>query len=357
MMPAYRDKARGTWAARYSFKDAEGNRHQPFKRGFRTRHDALAWVEADRAARSSPSHLCFRDYACRYLDRLEARESTLITKRNVLEAYAFPFLGSKEIGSIRESDIIAWKKWIRTKRQRNGRPFSGAYLRLISSQIASVLNHAVRSRDIPFNPMQGTGCQAMGERDRTADSIWTLAQYKAFIACVRNDRFRLAFQLAYCCGLREGEVFALRPQDIDLQKSIMRISGSLGVVGGKEVTVSPKGMKGKRIIPIPGFMRDEIKAIEDRTPQLKQDSRLLGRLSRSELHRAAVQGAMDAGVPAISMRGMRHSYVFLLIEEGFTVREIADSIGTGELDVMRRYAPFFQSQERAIPDRLERLFC
>ena len=42
-MPAYKDKAKGTWYASFYFENWTGKKEKKMKRGFRTKREALEW--------------------------------------------------------------------------------------------------------------------------------------------------------------------------------------------------------------------------------------------------------------------------------------------------------------------------
>ena len=42
-MPAYKDKAKGTWYASFYFENWTGKKEKKMKRGFKTKREALEW--------------------------------------------------------------------------------------------------------------------------------------------------------------------------------------------------------------------------------------------------------------------------------------------------------------------------
>ena len=42
-MPAYKDKAKGTWYASFYFENWTGKKEKKMKRGFKTKREAQAW--------------------------------------------------------------------------------------------------------------------------------------------------------------------------------------------------------------------------------------------------------------------------------------------------------------------------
>ncbi len=60
------------------------------------------------------------------------------------------------------------------------------------------------------------------------------------------------FVLAITTGLRQGELLALKSDDLDLDEGVVRVRRTLSLDGRKIVFASPKTAKGKRSIGLTG---------------------------------------------------------------------------------------------------------
>jgi integrase len=69
-------------------------------------------------------------------------------------------------------------------------------------------------------------------------------------------------------GLREGEVLGLRWEDIDFDKRLIRVNGSLQRIDKKLQLVEPKTKKSKRTLPAPDNLLLSLRA--HRTRQLEE---------------------------------------------------------------------------------------
>ena len=74
--------------------------------------------------------------------------------------------------------------------------------------------------------------------------------------------------------MREGELLALSPADIDLDNKIISINRTYQRIGGKDVFTSPKTRKSKRKIPIPDFSARNYQTISSQRYMLDADERL-----------------------------------------------------------------------------------
>lgn len=85
----------------------------------------------------------------------------------------------------------------------------------------------------------------------------------------------------YYTGMREGEILALTPADVDLEKQTITISKSYQRLDGKDVITSPKTPKSDRTVTIPQVLCDCLKQY----------------------------GCQASGVKSIRVHDLRHPYV------------------------------------------------
>ena len=90
--------------------------------------------------------------------------------------------------------------------------------------------------------------------------FWTKEEYEQFIGCINdNENARISFMVLYWTGMREGELFALTPEDINLQEKNIRINKTYQRIHGQDLITPPKTIKSNRIVPLPHFLCDELK--------------------------------------------------------------------------------------------------
>ena len=65
---------------------------------------------------------------------------------------------------------------------------------------------------------------------------------------VRAEFAYICFEVLYWTGMREGELLALSPADIDLDNKTISINRTYQRIEGKDVFTSPKTRKSKRKI-------------------------------------------------------------------------------------------------------------
>lgn len=165
----------------------------------------------------------------------------------------------------------------------------------------------------------------------------TRAQVDALIA-VAPPAARGPIVLAATSGLRRGEVFALRWNDIDFGKRLIRVRAS-----NHEGTITrPKTVAGERLVPMFGSLR--MMLLEARAASRFKDpddfvfpagdgkATLPNTWMRAEFH-AALD---DAGVQPFRFHDLRHFAVSQLIAQGANILQIARVAGHADPSITLR---------------------
>jgi integrase len=144
-------------------------------------------------------------------------------------------------------------------------------------------------------------------------------------------------------GMRRGELVALRWQDVDLDRGVIRVEQSLEATKGRLRFKAPKTKYGRRSITLPASLVAELHA--HRKAQLEQRLALgLGKSPPDGLVFATWDGkarhpdgltkewatAMAAmGRPEITLHSLRHTHASQLIAAGLDVLTISRRLGHG----------------------------
>ena len=81
----------------------------------------------------------------------------------------------------------------------------------------------------------------MGKEEHREMLFWTKEEYLKFIECVKDKPISYyAFQILYWCGIREGELLALTPADIDFENKKLHITKSYQYINGEDIITDPK---------------------------------------------------------------------------------------------------------------------
>ena len=181
---------------------------------------------------------------------------------------------------------------------------------------------------------------------------WTKAEYLRFASCSKNKpAIFICFELLYWCGIREGELLALTPEDIDLEAQTIRICKTFNRLKGEDVITAPKTPYSNRIVQIPAFLCEELFTYFAENRAVEPNERLFP-YTRGVLEYAMEQFSKEAGVPKIRIHDLRHSHVSLLIDMGYSAVAIAERVGHKSIEITYRYAHLFPRVSDSIADRL-----
>ena len=352
-MPAYKDKAKGTWYASFYYEDWTGKKVKKMKRGFPTKREALEWERTFLQQQTADLEMTFENFAAVYVADMKGRikENTWGTKEHILYKKLVPYFGKRKMCDIHSKEVIAWQNEMLGYRDKNGKPYSPVYLKTLHNQLSAVFNHAVRHYNLKVNPAAQAG--NMGKPKGREMLFWTKAEYLKFAEAMMDKPLSYyAFEMLYWCGVREGELLALTPGDFDFEKQTVTISKSYQRIKGKDVITDPKTPKSNRVIQMPAFLCEEMRDYIKSLYGVKPTDRIFT-VTKSYLHREMDRGAKEAGVKRIRIHDLRHSHISLLIDMGFTALAIADRVGHESIDITYRYAHLFPTRQAEMADKLD----
>ena len=163
-----------------------------------------------------------------------------------------------------------------------------------------------------------------------------------------------AFEMLYCCGIREGELLALKPADFDFERQTVSITKSYQRIKGQDIITEPKTVKSNRVVQMPDFLSQEMHDFIGQLYGIGEHDRIF-MITKSYLHHEMDRGAKESGVKRIRIYDLRHSHISLLIEMGFSAVIISDRVGHESIDITYRYVHLFPSTQNEMADRLSDL--
>jgi len=354
-MPAYKDAQRGTWYAKFKYKDWMDNTKDVTKRGFSTKREAVQWERDFRAQKEASPDMSFENFVQVYRQDRQPRLkiSTVYMKDNIIDTKILPYFGKRALRDITSSDVIKWQNILLAYRDDDGNGYSKSYLKTIHNQLTAIFNHAVRFYKLKENPARIAG--NMGSEKDIEMKFWTKEQYLKFAEVMMDYPLAYCcFEVLYWCGIREGELLALTPADFDFDAKVVNINKTYHLLKGEEIITEPKTAKSRRRVKMPDFLCEEIKDFISMQYDLKPNNRLFP-TGKTFLYKMMEKGCVRANLPKIRVHDLRHSHVSLLIDMGFSAVAIADRMGHESIDITYRYAHMFPSVQAEMADKLNDL--
>jgi integrase len=345
------------WRARYL--DPDGRERN---KGFARRADAerfLASVSADmlRGAYVDPSagKITFKEFADSWLAARTFDESTREATELRLRLHAYPHLGGHQLRAIRPSMLQAWLRDLE-------RTLAPRYVRVILTNVSSVLSAAVDDGLIARNPCGATSVRAPRINARKIEP-WSFQQVSAVIDAL-PARYRAIGVVAAGCGLRQGEAFGLRVRDVDFLRRRLAVEQQVKLLHGRVTLALPKGGK-TRTVPLPDTvgleLSEHLRKYPSKDDELIFTSRESKPINRSHFNPYIWQKALEvAGVEpsrATGMHALRHFYASVLIDAGESVKAVAEYLGHADPGfTLRVYAHLFPASEDRARRAVDLLF-
>lgn len=346
-MSVYKDTKQGTWYVSFRYVDWTGEKKQKLKRGFRTKREALEYETEFKRKAAADMDMELGTFVEIYFEdkKNELKQNSIRNKKHMIQTHILPYFTNRKMNEVVPADIIQWQNTIQEK------GLSKTYERMLQNQITALFNHAQKIYNLQNNPCKKV--KKMGKPDADKMEFWTLEEYEQFLSAIEpgTDTYLMA-ELLFWTGMREGEMLALTPKDIDLVSGLITVSKTYYRSDGKDIISTPKTDTSNRTIMIPEFLVEEIREYMEGHYGLPQDERLFPIVARTLQKR--MTGVMEkAGVKKIRIHDFRHSHVAYLINQGVQPLIIKERLGYKDIKItLNTYGHLYPSQQKQVAELL-----
>ncbi|MEU9154200.1 tyrosine-type recombinase/integrase [Streptomyces sp. NPDC048417] len=140
------------------------------------------------------------------------------------------------------------------------------YRRGILSELSSILEAAVDDRRLPRSPMHAKSVRwPKAPKERREAWSWERALR---VRDVVSPRHRISVVLGLGCGVRQGEVFGLSPEDIDYARGVLHVRRQVQAIKGRLYFALPKGTK-TRSVDMPSSVAASLKRHVEEFPPVE----------------------------------------------------------------------------------------
>ena len=357
------------WQVRYD--DPDGRERT---RTFRRKPDAQRFLDetttdlvTGRYIDPRAGRVRLQDFAERWL---AAQVFDVTTRANVasrLSVHVYPHLGDIEVRAIKPSTV---QGWLRGRVQAGCAP---SHVRVVLTNLSSILAAAMADGLISTNPCSSPVVKAPRAEHRKVVP-WTIKQVQA-ITAAHPVRYRAVPVVGGGLGLRQGEVFGLRVEDIDFLRRRVLVRRQVKLVKGRPVFAPPKGGR-EREIPLPDIVSVALAEHLRRFPPVKVTLPWLDHGGRDETATLVFSTATGSVVnrnryndqtwkPALEsagleptrdhgMHSLRHHFASVLLDGGVSIRAVAQYLGHADpgftLRVYSHLMPDTEDRARAAID-------
>jgi integrase len=343
-------KRGSTWTWYINVVDpATDRRRQLTKGGFRTKRQAQAALnEAMAALRTDtfvePSRLTLGAFLTDlWLPTVRAaiRPNTWATYRIYAEAHVLPALGNVPLQALTAGHLNR----LYIDLARHGRRDGRGGLKPKSVRHVHVLLHKALGDAVRWGLVIRNGADAADPPriPRQARGVWSAEELRAFLASTRDDRLAAMWLLFVTTGMRRSELLGLPWRAVDLEATPGRIAvvQVVVVVDRQPVVVAEaKTVSSRRQLALDPFTAAALKA--HRVRQLVErlaweaawiDTGLVftredGQVLHPEhVTKRFARLVRDAGLPPITLHGVRHSYATAALAAGEPLKVVSERLG------------------------------
>lgn len=309
------------WQARW--RDPGGRQR---KKNFTRKVDAQRWLDQMQAERHRGQYIDPRAGKVRVRDVAEAwasglthlKVSTATRYRGLVNGHILPRFGGWAIGDLRHSDVRDWV------RDLSASGLSPGTVRQAHRVLSLILAEAVKDGRLSRNPASGV---QLPRAVRSDPRFLTGAEVARLVEAAHPNGLSVAV-LAFC-GLRFGELAALRVRRVNLLRRRLIVAESVTEVAGRAVWSLPKTNR-TRTVPFPPSLAQGIEALcQGKGPEdLLFTAPEGGVLRLGNWRRRVFDPACRAArLVDVTPHDLRHTAASLAIASGANVKAVQQMLG------------------------------
>lgn len=280
-----------------------------------------------------------REWLNGWMDRQwhEHGPQTARTRRSVVSARIVPIIGHIKMRSLTTPQVRAMVAEL----VRGG--YKPSTIKTTLRVLSAAMNDAKQDGVVKVNPVSGVSAPHQPHIDRP---VVTIDRRKAFYAAISDTRLETMYLFALETGLRRGELQGLRWTDVRLD--VPDVIVTTNIVRSKGGGLQRDVIKGRRARAVPltdaaVFILERQRVILDgwrhRAAFAWKENDLIwpgvmgGLVNETDINRPYREALKAAGLPAIRMHDLRHSFATAVIEETGNLRLASELLGHSSTQV------------------------
>jgi integrase len=351
-------KREGGYAVVVDLEPVDGKRRQKWISGYRTRKDAeraLAEIVAARnvGAYVEPTKQTMVQFAAEWLGAIAptVRPSTHASYSRNLRVHLIPRLGSVPLRKLDAGQLNGLYAQLladgkRTVAYGGGSGLSPRTVRYVHTIVHRMLRDAVRWGRVQRNVADSADPPRATASSRPGMRTWSAEQVRAFLDHARDHRLHAAWMLLATTGMRRAECLGLRWSDLDLDAGRAHVSQTVIMVKDEVRVGSPKTARSRRSVALDpatiAVLREHRRRMAAERLQMGAgftDNGLVfcrpdgGPLHVERFSRTFVREVAKAGLPRITVHGLRHTWATLALRAGVHPKVVQERLGHSAIGV------------------------
>ncbi len=240
----------------------------------------------------------------RWLKSKRYSESTIKTYTEAIKTFLL-YYSDKSVSDITNDDLIK---------------FNNDYI-LKKNLSSSYQNQIVNGVKLFFQTIEQSNLKVdlvhRPKREKLLPNVLSKEEVKEILGVTQNMKHRTMLSLIYACGLRCGELLALKPMHIDSHRKILIIKQAKG----KKDRIAPLSIKSIQMLReyYTAYKPKEY-LFEGQHAGQPYDNRSLQKVLKQSLLKAQIN-------KPVTLHWLRHSYATHLLEAGTNLRYIQEILG------------------------------
>jgi integrase len=291
------------------------------------------------------------------------RMSTYEVYEYVTYPHIIPALGRTKLKTLTPAHVRGFY------RDRLDAGLSSATVRKMHVVLQKALDQAVSDGLIPRNVAKGI---KLPQTNKKEIQPLTPEQTRALLDTARGDKLEALYVLAIATGLREGELLALKWEDVELEDAVLRVRHTLTRTGSRVTLGPPQTKQSRRSV---GLTERAVEALRAHLSRQLEKMERMGSLYRpgglvfanetggiinpSNLRNRSFKPLLKrAGLPDIRFHDLRHTCATLLLSRNVNPKIVSEMLGHSSIAItLNTYShvlPTMQdSAVRALEDALK----
>lgn len=343
-------------------KDINGKRIQKKKRGFSSEREAKKELRKEQALADKGSYILstnmnYGEYITEWFDKRKGssalgRMTAMIYEINI-KKHIIPHIGYIKLSELNAFHIETLISILREKK------LADSTIKKIYSIVSSSLISATKKELVAKN------VAALVDNKPKARSkqikVWNEHEASAFLNFVSEfqTRYYIVFHLALSCGLRQGEILALRWQDIDYNRNTIVVRNSLSH-DGLDFS-DPKTENSVRSVVFDDYTKQKLLEQQSliNSEKLNNDEYIDKDLvaptksgyqvKPNDIDKLWRKLKRQSGLPNIRFHDLRHTHASLLLLSNTHPKIVAERLGHSSIQItMDLYSHLFPNMQEDV---------
>jgi integrase len=278
------------------------------------------------------------------------RPRTLEMYSSFIKVHINPSLGKLRLKDLQPHHLQSFY----TKKLESG--LSKRSVQLLHSTLRRALKQAVMWGMVPRNVCSLVQAPSP---EKKAPAFYTREQLLTLLEAVKDDRFSLVYKLLIYGGFREGEVLGIHVEDCDLVNRVVNVRHAIITLKGGLVVGEPKTKTSRRAVTLPKAVFEDL---EKHINQLKRNQGLIfttrsGKpISPRNFIRHFKSTIEAAGLPELTVHGIRHSHASLLLASGVNPKVVQERLGHASISLtLDTYSHVIPSLQEEAAQKLDKI--